>query len=308
MLKSTYIQGLFREFSKSSDTHVNNENVCLDYPPMQIGSLTNCPNSPKSQVNPFGTHLPAKVSAFRRTSIDLEQQMIQMESGITNCSTVSKANHKPTTSDRMPSSGLFSNNETSSSSETILSRISFQEALQMLHYCRLLYKTRQLIILEPSLKNSVIVDFYGNFVMQLINELKGKLKKQNLLIETPSASEAKLRGVVNEYCAKYSSEIIPNSHLRLDHNKIQSVSLNTLRQLDCIYSSAGLNKDQMVASIYINYVYDVDRVVESCAQRQSYSPLLTEVNVEEFLKIKYESFDETYYLPIRARLQEISCQ
>jgi hypothetical protein len=38
---------------------------------------------------------------------------------------------------------------------------------------------------------------------------------------------------------------------------------------------------------------------------KSYSSLLHDVNIEDFLKIKYEDFDETYYLPVRAKLMEV---
>lgn len=58
-------------------------------------------------------------------------------------------------------------------------------------------------------------------------------------------------------------------------------------------------------SVYIKFVYDVNKIIESCMASKNYSSLLQDVNIEEFLKIKYDCFDETYYLPVKAKLLEV---
>ena len=46
--------------------------------------------------------------------------------------------------------------------------------------------------------------------------------------------------------------------------------------------------DQIILSVYIKYVYDINKIVDTCMITSNYSNMLHDVNIEEFLKIKYE--------------------
>lgn len=64
-----------------------------------------------------------------------------------------------------------------------------------------------------------------------------------------------------------------------------------MKLIDSIPQQAISRKDQIILNIYIKFVYDVNKIIENCIGSRNYSALIQDVNIEEFLKIKYESFD-----------------
>ena len=154
-----YIQGLAKEFSKNV---INNENLLLpptDTKQYPSGSLTNYPVSFTNLQKPvLGHYLSVpKLSCVRKTSVELSSNPSASRLTTYN-SNVNLSSHSKIKSSN---SGL--------NYETITGKLTFQQALQMLHYCRLLFKTRELIALQPQLSQLPIVDCYGNSILELIS-------------------------------------------------------------------------------------------------------------------------------------------
>lgn len=150
------------------------------------------------------------------------------------------------------------------------------------------------------------MDCFGNSILELISELKAKLTTHIVFSGSNAQNtEKKLQGVIGEYSVKYTKAIPKKLNVRTSNNFLQAECLSTLKFLSSVHSQTISRKDQIILSVYIKHVYDINKVVDTCITTSNYSLMLQDVNIEDFLKIKYEEFNETYFVPVRAKLQEI---
>ena len=104
---------------------------------------------------------------------------------------------------------------------------------------------------------------------------------------------------------KYTEGITKRVNVRNSNHALQAESLSALKFINSMSHLLLSRKDQIILSVYVKYVYDINKILETCIATSNYSLMLQDVNIEEFLKIKYEAFNETYFVPIKAKLDEI---
>jgi len=113
---------------------------------------------------------------------------------------------------------------TTSSSE--IGTMSFDEGLQMLHYCRLIYKSIGLISKCSRVALLQLVDYYINWLLDTLNDV---------LQRTPadgSDRQKKLKVVLMEYQNRYCRELRRNTQLAVSLDNIQVINAQLLAYLD----------------------------------------------------------------------------
>jgi hypothetical protein len=87
---------------------------------------------------------------------------------------------------------------TSTTSCSEMGMINFDEGLQMLHYCRLLYKTIGLIHKINKAALMKLVDYYINWLLDTLDDLQERTPADG------SDRQKKLKGVLTEYKNRYN--------------------------------------------------------------------------------------------------------
>jgi hypothetical protein len=87
---------------------------------------------------------------------------------------------------------------TTATSSSEMGIVNFEEGLQMLHYCRLLYKTVGLISKSNRVAVLKLVDYYINWLLDTIDDLQERTPADG------SDRQKKLKGVLVEYQNRYN--------------------------------------------------------------------------------------------------------
>ena len=113
---------------------------------------------------------------------------------------------------------------TTSSSE--LGMLNFDEGLQMLHYCRLIYKCIGVISKCSRVALLKLMDSYTSWLLDTLNDV---------LQRTPadgSERQKKLKGVLLEYQNRYNRELRRNPQLVVSLDTFQGINAQLLAYLD----------------------------------------------------------------------------
>ena len=113
---------------------------------------------------------------------------------------------------------------TTSSSE--VGMLSFDEGLQMLHYCRLIYKSIGLISKCNRVALLKLTDYYVNWLLDTLNDVQQRTPADG------SDRQKKLKGVLVEYQNRYGRELRRNPQLVVTLENIQGINAQLLAYLD----------------------------------------------------------------------------
>lgn len=98
----------------------------------------------------------------------------------------------------------ISTNNGTPSSKVFSTSITFKECVNILHYCRLIYKYI-IAVKESSDGEENQVKTFTAWLLLLMEEIRAKINNQGIIYEGENAwlREKKLREVTNEYSKKY---------------------------------------------------------------------------------------------------------
>jgi hypothetical protein len=70
------------------------------------------------------------------------------------------------------------------------------------------------------------------------------------------------------------SAISKRTQIKSDNESLKSFCISALRCINSISQHMINFKDQIVVSVYIKYVYDINKIIDMCMIKRNYSLLL----------------------------------
>jgi hypothetical protein len=105
--------------------------------------------------------------------------------------------------------------------------------VQLLHYCRLIYKSISIMLKNLKGMNLKIADTYTNWLLDMLDEIGEKIPDcVRFEGEKAAIREKKLREVIGEYYTKYNKELKRKPGVEANLTSVQSITIKSLFYLE----------------------------------------------------------------------------
>jgi hypothetical protein len=166
---------------------------------------------------------------------------------------------------RVPSAKKYPSSGSTTASLSDPSALTFDESLQLLHYCRLIYKTVSLIKGSTRMSSLRELDYFTNWLLFMIEDLEAKVQ---LNMDVTNTRHIKLKSVLKEYIDRYTKEFRRNDHIETSINAVKSVIDMLLIFLDNkIFVEPEQDQQKLVViGQYLCFLQEINNIVKRCME------------------------------------------
>lgn len=189
--------------------------------------------------------------------------------------------------------------------EAIISgQLNFKECVNILHYCRLLFK-HLILMRDMAFGDENQRSIFKRWLSTVLKSLKREVEEGRVVCggENAAARERKLREVTGEYVKKYSYELeLDLSRVRLEESAVINYEkicnyFGSVQQLvDQLVEKDPRNPSLLQLGHSMVLVVHSSRVLRKCYEERSYLGVEGLREVEEFLGVKREELDHASYV------------
>ena len=188
-------------------------------------------------------------------------------------------------------------------STIIANPITFPQCVQLLHYCRLVYKCFNFG--KQSKSCAKLNPYLSNWVLSLMTEVQNKETTHVTFVGDRAAlRQEKLHEVIAEYNSKYKNELKWVSGHNVDLALLQRLISETLVSLDTEIkmSRSPIELEHNVKlSHYLYSLQEVNVVLKKAVDIKDMTPLVS-AKIEDFLNRKAETFTLESYGSFRNKI------
>lgn len=190
-------------------------------------------------------------------------------------------------------------------SKVFSSSMTFKECVNILHYCRLMYK--YVIGLKSTQVNEENqIRILSSWVLLVMSEIKKKISQNGIIYEGENSMlrEKKLRQVTNEYTKKYNIELTDLSNSEMNLGFVLTQLQNFYFKIDN-QIAADSQSSWTFLGHYIVMIIDCTNMLKECYEQRSYKIFSSFKELQTFLNKNRDSMDFQSYKLLRKKISFI---
>lgn len=172
--------------------------------------------------------------------------------------------------------------------------LSFDQSLHLLHYCRLLYKTINMMNQNARVAALRQTDYFVNWLFQTMEELEVKVQISS---DPYNDKQQRMKNVLREYHERYSSELRRNVSIEANSVTVRQVTDRLLLFLDNkIVGEPEYDHTELIQiGSYLCFLGEATSVLKRCQETGDYNPL-TACRIDSFLSTPLQNFSVSSYV------------
>lgn len=156
--------------------------------------------------------------------------------------------------------------------------ITFKECVNILHYCRLVFK-HLVLMKEINFGDESQTSIFKRWLSTILKTLMREINEKKIIYEGENrmAREKKLEEVTSEYIKKYSRELnLDLSKIRLEesliinYEKIYNYFISIYQMIDQLIQKDSVNKSLLQLAHSILVICDTTKTMKSCYEDGKY--------------------------------------
>lgn len=175
--------------------------------------------------------------------------------------------------------------------------ITFDQSLHLLHYCRLLYKTINMMNQNSRIVVLRQTDYFVNWLFQMMEDLEARIQ---LCADPYNEKQQKMRNVLREYHERYGNELRRNVSIEANVITIRQVIDRLLLFLDNkIVGEPEYDHSELIhIGSYLHFLGEATNTLRRCQEVGEYSQLIG-CRIDNFLNTPLQHFTVSSYVSSR---------
>jgi hypothetical protein len=179
--------------------------------------------------------------------------------------------------------------------------LSFKEAVNCLHYCRLIYK---FIMLNREVEENDrrFTSVLAGLMFKVLGEISNKIDKKEIAYdEETNKKEMKLREVSSEYYRKYSNDVEKPFNREISYDVVLHEVRGKVNEFEAIYLKKQSNPYILLLH-FLLVIVEATEVLKKCTSEMKFWEWSQFRYVEEFLSKSKSSANYESYLDLRMKV------